>query len=92
MKQRDWKNRLTDAMDLTGDVSLEPLVELSGDRRVLIERHRGILQYQRDRICVKVKFGTVAVTGEDLEIYQMSQEKLVISGCVDAVILLRRDS
>ena len=91
MKQRDWMSRLTDAMDLTGDVNTEPLVELAGDRRVLIEHHRGILQYQRERICVKVKFGTVAVTGCDLEIFQMNKEKLVIAGCIDGVTILRRD-
>ena len=40
MKQRHWMNRLTDSMDLTGEISTEPLVELAGDKRVLIEQHR----------------------------------------------------
>ena len=31
MKQRHWMNRLTDSMDLTGEISTEPLVELAGD-------------------------------------------------------------
>ncbi len=91
MKQRHWMSSLTDGMDLTGEVYMEPLVEVAGDRRVLIEHHRGILRYQPDCICVKVKFGSVSVSGYCLEIYQMSREKLVISGRIDTVTLHRRD-
>lgn len=90
MKQRHWMNRLTDSMDLTGEVSTEPLVELAGDRRVLIEHHRGIQQYQPDCICVKVKFGTVAISGCGMRISHMYREKLVISGRIDSVTLHRR--
>ena len=90
MKQRHWMSSLTDGMDLTGEVCMEPLVEVAGDRRVLIEHHRGILQYQPDCISVKVKFGTVSVTGCGLQIFQMCREKLVISGRIDTVSLHRR--
>lgn len=92
MDRRNWLNRLTDGMDLTGEVCFESLVELIGNKRVLIEHHRGILQYQRDCICVKVKFGTVSITGQCLEIYQMSHEKLVISGTIDAISIHRRNN
>ena len=91
MKQRHWMNRLTDSMDLTGEISTEPLVELAGDKRVLIEQHRGILQYQPDCICVKVKFGTVAISGYGMVISQMCHEKLVICGRIDSVTLHRRE-
>jgi len=91
MKQQHWMNRLTDRMDLTGEVSTEPLVELSADKRVLIEHHRGIQQYQPDCICVKVKFGTVSICGCGMVISQMSREKLVISGRIDSVTLHRRN-
>ena len=29
-----------------------PIVELAGDRRVLIENHRGVTEYGMERICV----------------------------------------
>lgn len=78
-------------MDLTGEVCIEPLVELAGDRRVLIEHHRGISQYQPYCICVKVKFGTVSISGSGMVISQMCREKLVITGRIDSVTLYRRD-
>lgn len=67
-----------------------PLIELAGDRRVLLENHLGVKAYGRDRIVVKVKFGTVCVCGEDLEMARMSRDQLVICGRIGGVSLHRR--
>lgn len=88
----DWLQRLTDQMDLTGEpLPGVPVVELAGDRRVLIERHGGVTQYSTQKICVKVRYGHVQVCGCNLELTRMTREQLVISGRIDAVHLLRRD-
>lgn len=67
-----------------------PLVELAGDRRVLIENHFGVREYSRERIGVKVKFGLVVVSGQGLELSRMTRQQLVIRGMVDSVSLERR--
>lgn len=91
-QKRDWLQRLTEGADLPGEASPAlPLVELAGDRRVLIEHHRGVTQYGTDRICVNVKFGQVAVCGCGLELARMTREQLVICGRIDSVTLLRRN-
>ncbi len=41
----------------------QPVVELVGDRRVLIENHIGVTEYGTERICVKVKYGQLSVCG-----------------------------
>lgn len=92
MKGQHWMERLTDGLDLTGEVNGDSLVEVAGDRRVLIEHHRGIRQYQRDCICVNVPFGAVSVTGWDLEIARMSRDQLVICGKIGSVALHRRET
>lgn len=89
--QGHWMERLTDGLDLTGEVSVQSVVELAGDRRVLIEHHQGILQYQQDQICVKVKFGTLSICGCGMEITRMSRDRLVITGRIDSVTLHRRN-
>ena len=90
MKGQHWMERLTDGLDLTGEVNGESLVEIVGDARVLIEHHRGIRQYQRNQICVNVAFGSVSIAGCGLEIARMSREQLVICGKIDSVTLHRR--
>ena len=88
---KSWMERLADSADLSGEpLPLQPLVELAGDRRVLIENHRGVVQYSREKICVKVRYGTVAVTGCGLELSRMTREQLVISGRIDGICLIRR--
>lgn len=83
--------RLAQATDLQEEpIPGQPLVEISGNTRVLIEHHRGVTEYGCGRIGVKVKFGTLCVTGKGLELAQMTAQKLVITGCIDGVILERR--
>ena len=73
--------RLADGADLSAEpLPGQPIVEIAGDRRVLIENHFG----------VKVKYGLVCVCGCDLELIRMTKEQLIISGRIDAVTLIRR--
>lgn len=67
-----------------------PIVEISGDRRVLIENHYGVKVYSRENIVVNVKYGWVSVCGCGLELLRMTKEQLVIQGRIDSVGLRRR--
>ena len=91
MRGQHWIERLSDGLDLTGEVNADSLVELAGDRRVLIEHHRGICRYQKDCICVLVSFGKVRIEGCGLEIAKMNRDQLVICGKIRTVTLDRRD-
>lgn len=66
-----------------------PIVEIAGERRVLIENHRGVQEYNADRICVGVSFGKLYVEGSCMEICQMTAHQLVICGRIRGVILER---
>lgn len=91
MQNRNWIQRLADGMELEEEtVPTLPVVEIGGDRRVLIERHGGITEYSRERIGVKVRYGTVCVLGCGLEVTRMTRNQLVISGRIDSVQLHRR--
>ncbi len=88
MKGRDF---LWERLDLPGEaIPGQPLVEIAGDSRVLIEHHGGVREYSRERIGVKVKYGFVQVCGSCLELRCMTREQLVICGKIDGITLLRR--
>lgn len=83
--------RLADEANLTAEpLPGQPIVEIAGDRRVLIENHFGVKEYSRERITVKVKYGFVSVCGCHLELMRMTKEQLVICGRIDGVMLQRR--
>ncbi len=82
--------RLADGADLAAEpLPGQPIVEIAGDRRVLIENHFGVKEYHRERITVKVKYGCVSVCGCQLELMRMTREQLVICGRIDGVSLQR---
>ena len=66
-----------------------PLVEIAGDRRILVENHQGITEYYREKICIRVKYGHICVLGNELELSCMTGQKLVISGKIDSVAFMR---
>ena len=59
-----------------------PIIELAGDSRVLIENHRGVIEYEKERISILVKFGKLVIQGSDLRICCMSRHQLVINGTI----------
>ncbi len=92
MQKRNWMQKLTDDIDLPAEpLPGVPIIEVAGDARVLIERHAGVTEYSRERISVKVRYGTVCICGCGLELTQMTRQQLVISGRIDCVQLQRRD-
>lgn len=69
----------------------QTVVEILGDRRVLIEHHHGITEYSRQRIQARVKFGIICICGSDLELCKMTGNQLVILGRIDSLTLFRGD-
>ena len=88
---RTFWERLADDVDLASEpLPGQPIVELAGERRVLIENHLGVKAYSRESILVKVKFGCIWVCGSGLELARMTREQLLIRGKIDSVALQRR--
>ena len=88
---RNLGQRLVDHSQLQGE-SLPgvPIVELAGDRRVLIERHDGVVEYGTEQIRVRVKYGIICVLGCDLQLKQMTKQQLIVSGQINSIQILRR--
>ena len=80
--------RLTWVADLPDEaIPGLPLVEIIDNRRVLIENHHGVNEYGESLIRVKVKSGTICVSGCKLELSRMTKGQLIISGIIECVKL-----
>lgn len=85
-RNKNLVERVVHRMDLqTEPVPGQPLVEIVGMRRVLIENHRGVAKYSGSEILAKVSFGYFSISGNELELLQMTKERLVIGGCIYSV-------
>lgn len=67
----------------------EPVLELLGDGRVLIENHGGVTQYCMEQIQVRVRYGALCVIGRNLRLRLMTAEKLVVCGAIERIELTR---
>ncbi len=67
----------------------EPVLELLGSSRVLVEHHGGILEYGTERICVRAKYGTLQITGSKLQLLRMLGPQLIITGSIDGIRILK---
>lgn len=92
MRGHSFLKRLAEEAELSMEpLPQQPIIELAGDRRVLIEDHCGVKAYSREKIMVKVQYGYVCVCGCGLELRRMTREQLVIRGRIDCITLHRRD-
>lgn len=84
-----WERLIEQADLMEESAPGDSIVELVGDRRVLVENHRGVTEYGDQRICVRLRYGMLTVSGCSLVLARMSKELLIITGKVDGMILQR---
>lgn len=67
----------------------ESIVELVGDRRIIVENHRGVTEYSHERISIRLRRGILTVGGAGLELTRMTKDLLVIAGTVNCIFVQR---
>ena len=86
-----WIQRMMERTEMMEEVFPgESIIEVVGEGRVLIEGHKGVSAYGGDRVCVKIRSGIAEICGSNLKLTRMNVNKLVITGSLDSVNLLRR--
>ena len=65
----------------------QPLIEICGNCRILIEHHRGVVKYERENIEIRMGYGVARIEGKSLELAQITKQQLVITGQITAVFL-----
>lgn len=75
------KKRISDALELPEDIVLNlPRVIVTGNISVFVENHKGIVEYDSDRIRINTAAGTVIVKGEGLLIKSLVADEVTIEG------------
>lgn len=77
MKKRRDAPALEWLCDLSGRAAR---ITSIGNRALLVENHRGILEFQQDRIALATGCGSVLVEGEQLLLSEVRRDALIIRG------------
>ena len=91
MPKFQWMRQMADHAALTEEaLPAQPVVELLGEGRVLIEGHKGVSAYSDREIEIKTHLGVVRISGCNLKLTNMRTYRLVISGNISCVHLSGR--
>ena len=85
-RRRSLLEQTARVFDLPADaVAGVPRVELTGDRELRMENHRGILAYGEEEIRISGGAYIVRVTGQGLQLRTMNTLALLITGRIDGI-------
>ncbi len=88
-KSNRWKYFMADALDLPADVALNlPQINLLGDQRLLVENHKGIIEYSSNRVRLKVEKGLLWAEGENLVLRNLQDDEISIEGEIKQISIL----
>lgn len=80
-KPDNLAEKASDFFDLPGSLITNlPRIEISGGRQLLIEQHKGIIEYSPSEITVNAASGIIKIRGDGLEIKAMTETQLLVSG------------
>lgn len=87
-KKEGILERTAEVFDLPGDVVAGlPRIEITGNRELRMENHKGILAYGSEEIHVSGGRLVLKVRGTDLELKAMNASELLITGTILGVDL-----
>ena len=82
-KLDNLKKTLTDALELPLDIALDmPKITITGNLRVDISNHKGIVEYNKDLIRINTGLGLIKIHGESMEIKNILMEEISIIGLI----------
>lgn len=62
--------------------SIEPYNITAGNGYVVVEGHKGLLQFDSAKVVVKLKKGSVSIVGDGLVIASSQSKELVVKGAI----------
>ena len=76
---------ITERFDLPAETAGLPKVTITGGRQVLVENHKGLLEYSGEQIEINGGRLRVRIRGTGLELRAMSRELVLVTGQIFGV-------
>ncbi|MGI5850751.1 MAG: sporulation protein YqfC [Clostridiales bacterium] len=85
-KLQTVKATVSEMFELPKEITLNmPKINLIGNNQMLVENHRGIIEYTPSIIRVNSTIGLIRVQGEELHLRNIAEEDIMISGDIKSI-------
>jgi len=84
--KKNLKEKIAENLELPKEIVLNvPKVILLGNKSLIIQNYKGILEYEPDRIKINTTSGMLRICGEKLLIKEISIEDIAVEGGIKLV-------
>lgn len=85
-KQNRLGTKLAEFLELPLDTVVDlPKIVISGNQQLVIENHRGVIEYEPSVVRVGTKLGELRIAGAELILVSVFKEELVITGKIGQI-------
>lgn len=85
LKKSRWKKFVATHLEIPEDIYLNiPKITIQGRNRMIIENHRGVIQYTLKSIRVNTPLGVIQVNGKNFELQNFGRDDVVVVGDIDS--------
>lgn len=86
MSKKGKMQRLAGLLELPQDIFLDlPRLTLLGNIQMLIENHKGIVEYTPLLVRIRLKQGELIICGSDLVLSHLQAEQILVEGTVSEI-------
>ena len=85
-KKKSKPSKLDRILEIPEEISTDiPKVTILGFEQVLIENHKGILEYQDYFIMLNTYIGIINMNGFNLKLEEMTTDDILVTGRIDSI-------
>jgi len=84
-KNTQWQ-RLAGILEIPQDIVLDlPRITMLGNKQLLVENHKGIIEYTPSLVRIKLNQGEILVSGKNLTLCNLQLEQILVEGTVGEI-------
>ena len=81
MPSRNRLQRLAGILEIPQDIVLDlPRITMLGNKQILVENHKGIIEYTPSLVRIKVSQGELIINGDNLSLGNLQIEQILVEG------------
>lgn len=80
------RENIADTLGIPMEIAMDtPKITIEGNKKVIVENHRGLKVFESDLVKVNSKIGTIKIEGEKFHVLFIGGETLTIGGIIKSV-------
>jgi sporulation protein YqfC len=81
MQRQRLQKKLANLLEIPDDIVLDlPRITLLGNMQMLVENHKGIIEYTNKNVRIRLKRGELVIVGVGLLLGNLQAEELIVEG------------